>query len=85
MDQNLVNEIWNELKRYINVVDRSEAAEQFVNILIDNDWGPDDIKKTFAGDSDIKRGLSTYLDGDKVDEDEQDDEFDDESYNDWDE
>lgn len=84
MDQHLVNEIWNELKRYINVVDRSEAAEQFVNILIDNDWGPEDIKKTFAGDSDIKRGLSTYLDGDKVDDEEQDEDLDEESYEDWD-
>lgn len=83
MDENLASEIWSELKRYINVVDRSEAAEQFVNILIDNDWDPEDIRKTFSGDSDIKRGLSSYLGSDKVDEEEPDDDFDEDLDENW--
>ena len=61
----VASEIWTELKRYVNTVDRSEAAETVVSILIDNDCDVDDIKDTFKGDSDIKRALTVYLDNDK--------------------
>ena len=37
MSVELANEIWSELKRYINTVDRDEAAETLVSVLIDND------------------------------------------------
>ena len=46
-------------------MDRSEAAETVVAILIDNDCDVDDIKDTFKGDTDIKRALTAYLDNDK--------------------
>lgn len=67
----VASEIWSELKRYVNTVDRDEAAETVVAILIDNDCDVDDIKDTFKGDSDIKRALTTYLDDDKSYEDEE--------------
>jgi hypothetical protein len=67
----VASEIWSELKRYVNTVDRNEAAETVVSILIDNDCDVDDIKDTFKGDSDIKRALTTYLDNDKSYEDEE--------------
>jgi len=72
----VASEIWSELKRYVNTVDRDEAAETVVAILIDNDCDVDDIKDTFKGDADIKRALAAYLDDDKsyVDEDEEEDE-----------
>ena len=59
-------------------MDRNEAAETVVAILIDNDCDVDDIKDTFKGDSDIKRALTTYLDNDKdyADEDEVEEEED---------
>jgi hypothetical protein len=72
--------IWDELKRYINTVDRSEAAEALVNVLIDNDIDANDIRTAFAGDRDIKAALSSYADDD-VEELEQDDE----DIEDWDE
>ena len=70
----MASEIWSELKRYVNTVDRSEAAETVVAILIDNDCDVDDIKDTFKGDTDIKRALTAYLDNDKsyIDDDEDD-------------
>jgi len=67
----VASEIWSELKRYVNTVDRNEAAETVVSILIDNDCDVDDIKDTFKGDSDIKRALTTYLDNDKSYEDDE--------------
>ena len=84
MTENVVSEIWGELKRYINTVDRSEAAETVVQILMDNDCDVEDIRDAFKGDRDIKTALTSYLDNDK-DYAEDDDEVDDEDYNedDW--
>ena len=74
----VASELWSELKRYVNTVDRDEAAETIVAILIDNDCDVDDIKNTFKSDSDIKRALTAYLDNDKdYEEDEVDEEIDD--------
>jgi len=84
MTEQLVSEIWGELKRYINTVDRTEAAETVVQILMDNDSDADDIKEAFKGDRDIKAALTSYLDNDRdyVEEEEVEEE---EDYNedDW--
>jgi hypothetical protein len=74
----VASEIWSELKRYVNTVDRDEAAETVVAILIDNDCDVDDIKDTFKGEPDIKRALTVYLDDDKdyAEEDEVEEEED---------
>jgi hypothetical protein len=83
MNETIAAEIWGELKRYINTVDRNEAAETVVQILMDNDLDVNDIRDFFKGDSDIKRALTAYLDNDKdYDEDE---ESEDEDYDseDW--
>ena len=84
MSVELANEIWSELKRYVNTVDRAEAAETMVSVLIDNDVSADDIKLAFKSDTEIKRALTSYLkDHEEVDEDEdyEDEDFDeDEDY-----
>lgn len=78
----VASEIWSELKRYVNTVDRAEAAETMVAILIDHDCDVEDIRDAFKGDSDIKRALTDYLDNDKNYEDDGEEEFDDEdNYN----
>jgi hypothetical protein len=74
----VASEMWSELKRYVNTVDRDEAAETVVAILIDNDCDVDDIKDTFKGDADIKRALTAYLDDDKSYEDEDDEDVEEE-------
>lgn len=78
MSVELSKEIWDELKRYVNTVDRDEAAETLVSVLIDNDADADDIKAVFKSDSEIKRALASYL-KDHADE-EDDDEEDDDDY-----
>ena len=65
MTETVVSEIWSELKRYVNTVDRADAAETIVSILIDHDSDVEDIRDAFKGDSDIKRALTVYLDNDK--------------------
>ena len=79
MSVELSKEIWDELKRYVNTVDRAEAAETLVSVLIDNDVGADEVKETFKSDSEIKRALAHYLkDHEEIDEDEDYDEDEDE-------
>ena len=75
MSVELSREIWDELKRYVNTVDRGDAAETLVSVLIDNDVAADEIRDAFKGDSEIKRALTSYL------KDHADDEEDNEDYN----
>jgi len=63
----LASELWSELKRYISSVDRDEAADTVVNILIDNDIDIEEIKSNFKGDPEIKRALLQFTED--VDED----------------
>ncbi len=84
MSEHVAAEIWGELKRYVNTVDRAEAAETVVQILMDNDSDVEDIRDAFKGDSDIKRALTSYLDNDKdyaEDEDSEDEDYDEDE--DW--
>ena len=87
MSEAIASEIWGELKRFVNTVDRAEAAETVIQILMDNDSDVEDIRDAFKGDADIKRALTAYLDNDKdYVEDDEDEEPEDEDYNeddDW--
>ena len=78
MSLDLSREIYNELKRFINVVDRDEAAETLVSVLIDNDISADDIKDAFKGEVDIKRALTSYLKDHQEEEEEEYDDYDNE-------
>jgi len=73
MSTELSKEIWNELKRYVNPQDRSEAAETLVSVLIDNDANADEIKEVFKSDTEVKRALAHYL-KDHAEEEYEDDE-----------
>ena len=75
MSEAIASEIWGELKRFVNTVDRQEAAETVVQILMDNDSDVEDIRTAFKGDADIKRALTAYLDNDKdyTEDDEEED------------
>lgn len=82
MSTDVASEIWGELKRYVNVVDRMEAAENIVSILIDHDCTVNEIRESFKGDSDIKKALTAYLDNDKDYAEEEEEEIDEEdNYN----
>ena len=78
MSADLSQEIWNELKRYVNPQDRDEAAETLVSVLIDNDVSADEIKSTFKTDSEVKRALTSYLkdheENEEIDDYEEDEE-----------
>jgi hypothetical protein len=71
-------DLWTELKRYIPVSDRREAADLMINLLIDNDYDAEDIRTAFKGDNDVRYALQSYLD------DNEDTEDGDEEYEDFD-
>jgi hypothetical protein len=79
MSVELASEIWTEVKRYVNSVDRNEAAETVVSILIDNDVNAEEIKAAFKGDGDIKRALADYL-KEEEELEEEEDSYDDDDY-----
>ena len=85
MSEAIASEIWGELKRFVNTVDRAEAAETVVQILMDNDSDVEDIRNAFKGDTDIKRALTAYLDNDKdyAEDEEEDPEEEDYNEDDW--
>jgi len=83
MSESIASEIWGELKRFVNTVDRAEAAETVIQILMDNDSDVEDIRDAFKGDSDIKRALTAYLDNDKDYVEEEEDESEEEEDEDW--
>ena len=75
----MANEVWQEVKRYIQQQDRADAADALVGVLIDNDVSAEEIKDTFKGDSEVKRALQSYIDDHQdEEEDDYDDDYDDE-------
>lgn len=80
MSLSLVATIWDELKNFIPLEDRSEAADSMVMAMIDDDYDAGDIKHAFRGDQYVKEALASHTDDDSIDEewDEEDEEEEDE-------
>ena len=81
MSLELVTEIWAAMKPLFVMSDRPEAAETFVNVLIDNDYDPRDLKRAFKKDGNIIIALGLHDDVSDVEEDEDDEE---DGYEDYD-
>ena len=74
-------DLWTELKRYVPVPDRGEAADLMINLLIDNDYSAEEIKSAFKGDTDVKRALQSYLDDAEEDNDEESEDYEEDDNN----
>lgn len=81
MSLELVHEIWSAMKPLFATSDRPEAADTFVNVLIDNDFDPKDLKRTFKKDGNIINALGLH---DDIEEDTEDEEDEDRGYDPWD-
>lgn len=79
----VISEVWNELRRYVNTVDREEAAETVVATLIDHDYDAEDIRAAFKGDTEIKKALAAYINSHDTEEEYED--YDEDEEEDWDE
>jgi hypothetical protein len=82
MSVDLAAAVWEELKRYVSTLDRTEAADALVNLLIDSNFDADEIRNAFRSDSEIKKALNAYISDRSDDEEEADDEDADTDYDD---
>jgi hypothetical protein len=82
MSVDLAAAVWEELKRYIGTLDRTEAADAMVNLLIDSNFDSEEIRDAFKGDTEIKKALNAYISDRSDDEEESDDEDADADYDD---
>lgn len=79
MKLDLIAEVWDALRDHIDLIDRGDAADTLVNLLIDNNYEVDEIKDTFK-DKDITTALKGY-----AEQHFQDEEYEEEQDNDeWD-
>ena len=84
MSVDLAAAVWEELKRYIGTLDRTEAADALVNLLVDSNFDSDEIRDAFRGDAEIKKALNAYI-SDREDDEEEFDDVDDDDDEDEDE
>jgi hypothetical protein len=61
-------------------MDRVEAADALVNLLVDSNFDADEIRDSFRGDPEVKKALQAYLDDHADDTEENEDE----DYDDYD-
>jgi hypothetical protein len=85
MSVDLAQAVWEELKRYIVTLDRVEAADALVNLLVDSNFDADEIRDAFRGDPEVKKALQAYLADHADNEDEDDEDAEDDDYEDDDE
>lgn len=77
MSLDIVTDLWAAMKPMFATSDLPEAAEVFVNVLIENDVDPMDLKKAFKKDGNIINALGVHVDfGEDEDEENIDDEAD---------
>jgi len=71
----VITEVWDALRDYIDMNERSEAADTLVNYLMDSNYEVDDIKDAFK-DKDITKALKGYAEQHFQEEDYEEDEED---------
>jgi hypothetical protein len=75
MKLDLIAEVWDALRDHIDLIDRGDAADTLVNLLIDNNYEVDEIKDTFK-DKDITTALKGYAEQHFQDEEYEEEEQD---------
>ena len=75
MKLDLIAEVWDALRDHIDLIDRGDAADTLVNLLIDNNYEVDEIKDTFK-DKDITTALKGYAEHHFQDEEYEEEEQD---------
>ena len=75
MYSEFASELWSEMKTLVNTVDKQQAADVLVSLLIDFDEDIEDIKQAFKGDDLVKNALLYHIEEDLDDEDEEEDDL----------
>jgi hypothetical protein len=72
MSVDVIAEVWDVVRHHIDLSSRSEAAEELVAYMIENNFQPSEIKTEFRGDKEIAKALLIYDDQHTHDDDEDD-------------
>lgn len=80
MSIDVISEIWKAVKGSIDENDLDITAEALVNILIDNDYEPSEIKTFFKRDTQVMEALGYYTQSLEEEEDEDYDDLEDDDY-----
>lgn len=70
-------EIWHVLRQHIEQRDRSTAAEDLVQMLVENGQDPEELSESFASERDLKAALSQYIDDAELDDEDDEEDYDD--------
>jgi hypothetical protein len=79
----VITEVWDALRDYIDMSERSEAADTLVNYLMDSNYEVEDIKDAFK-DKDITKALKGYAEQHFQEEEYEDEDTDEDTDEDWD-
>lgn len=74
-------EIWHTLKQHIEQRDRGTAAEDLVQMLVENGQDPQELADSFVSDRDLRAAVNQYLDDAELEDEEENEEDADED--DW--
>ena len=79
----IVSEVWDALRSHIDMNDRDDAADDLINLLIDNNYEADEIKAAFRGEKEILNALKNYIaeQEEEYEEEDYDSETDDDEWN----
>ena len=85
MSLDFVSEVWDALRSHIDFNERSDAADSLINLLIDNNYEPEEIKDAFRGEKEIITAVKDYLSQHEDELEYEDDDYDSDSDDDeWD-
>ncbi len=68
MSLDFASEIWDALRSHMDANERKEAADSLVNLLIDHNYEPEDIKESFQGIKEVLTALNDYLEINDIEE-----------------
>ena len=75
MSIDLANDLWIELKGYINYAEREDAAKVVVDLLGDYDFAPDEIVAAFKSDTDMQEVIQREHPDVEMDIDDPEDDY----------
>lgn len=85
MSLDFASEVWEVLLPHIDYSEHKDAADSLINLLIDNNHEPEDIKASFRGNKVVLSALKEYLEQHEDDQDYDDEDYDCDSDDDeWD-
>jgi hypothetical protein len=71
MDITAFVQLWKELRGFVDPAEITDASETLVNVLIENDFEPEEIRTAFKRDPDVMDALTVFYEVQAEDEEEE--------------